>query len=120
MQVALEELPRTGDIQLTIHVSAKFNYSAQAAQRVVGRFAADEISYLLRTGEPTLAIRDRLFWRVPLSLSFPDTGHAGDVGAVEVDVETGQMLITPAQMKQMTDHAHYLAASHAAPERSAS
>ncbi len=111
MQVALEELPRVGDIQLTIQVSATFNYSARAAQRVVGRFAADEISYLLRAGEPTLAIRERLFWRVPLTLSFPDADHVGDVGTVDVDVETGQMLIDPEQLKQVTEHANFLAAS---------
>lgn len=120
MQVALEELPRMGDIQLTIQVSARFNYSARAAQRMAGRFAADEISYLLRVGEPTLAVKDRLFWRVPLTLSYPDTGSVGEVGAVDVDVETGQIMMTPEKMNQLIDSARFLASTHATIDRFAS
>ena len=37
------------------------NFSAKSAQKIVRRFVADEISYLLRTGEPDLVMGKRLY-----------------------------------------------------------
>jgi hypothetical protein len=120
MQTTIDQIPRTGEIQLTIQVSAKFNYSAQAAQRLVRRFAADEISYLLRAGEPTLVMAEQLLWRVPLELTFPQTGTVGQVGAIDVNIETGQLSVTPEQITEITRHAHNLAAHGAFAAGSAS
>ena len=60
MDAVIEAIPQTGDIRLTIEVAAKQNFSAKSAQKIVGRFAADEISYLdvsirLSAGEFDLA-----------------------------------------------------------------
>ena len=37
------------------------NFSAKSVQKIVRRFVADEISYLLRTGEPDLVMGKRLY-----------------------------------------------------------
>lgn len=120
MQTALEQIPRTGQIQLTIQVSAKFNYSAQAAQRLVRRFVADEISYLLRADTPSLVVAEELYWRVPLILAFPDIGAVGQAGTVDVNVETGQLSITPEQLTEITRHAYELATRRSTPSSSSS
>ena len=112
MEATLEQLPQTGQIQVTIQVAARFNYSAQVAERLVGRFVADEISYLLRPDTPTLVVANELYWRVPLVLAFPDSGAAGQVGAIDVNVETGQLSVTPDQVAEIIRHAHELAARH--------
>lgn len=65
MEAVIEAIPQTGDIRLTIEVSARQNFSARSAQRVVGRFVADEISYLLRAGEPDLVVSKRFYLDVP-------------------------------------------------------
>jgi hypothetical protein len=102
-------------MQLTIQVSAQINFSARAAQRRVGAFVADEIGYLLRSGEPTLVVADRLRWRVPIILALPTTGPLGQVGAIDMDAESGQLIVTPEQVTAITHHAEDLA--HAHPER---
>ena len=51
MKATLEKIPQTGKLSLTIEVSADINYSADAARRLVGRFIANEISYLLRCAD---------------------------------------------------------------------
>jgi len=111
--VLLERIPQVGQVQLTLQVSAHINYSAHAAMRQVGRFVADEISYLLRAGDPTLVVSDSLRWRVPVILALPTTGPLGEVGAVDVDVETGQLSITPEQIAGIARRAEDLA-RHAA------
>lgn len=120
MEAVLEEIPQVGEIQLTIRVTAKHNFSAKAAQKLVGRMVADEIGYLLRSGEPTLVVGDRLSWRVPVILALPDSGPLGSVGTVDVNVETGELSITAAQIGEITQYAESLAAHHTNAPRSAS
>ena len=110
MEAVIEAIPQTGDIRLTIEVSTKQNFSAKSAQKIVGRFVADEISYLLRAGEPALVLSKRLYWRVPIQLAFPDKGMVGAVGTLDVDVETGQILVNPKDIAEITRHAERLAA----------
>lgn len=90
MEATLEQIPRTGKVDLTIQVSATINYSAEVARRLAGRFVANEIGYLLRCGDPKLVVSERLYWRVPIILALPTTGPIGTVGTIDVDVETGQ------------------------------
>ena len=111
---------RVEDAPTTALVAAKFNYSAQAAERVVRRFAADEISYLLRTDTPSLIVDEEFYWRVPLVLAFPGIGAAGQAGAIDVNVETGQLSVTPDQVAEIISHAHELAARRVTPSDSPS
>ncbi len=108
MEATLEQLPQTGQIQVTIQVAARFNYSAQAAERLVGRFVADEISYLLRVGDPTLVAGERICWRMPIELALPSYGPVGQVGAVDLDVETGRILLTAPQVETIRRRAEAL------------
>lgn len=110
MEAVIEAIPQTGDIHLTIEVSARQNFSAKSAQKLVRRFVADEISYLLRAGEPALIVGQQLCWRVPVQLAFPNQDIVGTVGTIDVNVETGQMSITPEKIAEMTRHAERLAA----------
>lgn len=110
MEAVIETIPQTGDIRLTLEISARQNFSAKSAQKIVRRFVADEISYLLRAGEPKLVLGQRLYWRVPIELALPDRGVVGVAGTLDVDVETGQILATPDAIAEITRHAERLAA----------
>ena len=83
--------------------------SAFAARRKVTGFVADEISTQLHGGDPVLVVGDRIRWRVPIWLSLPPTGDLGEAGALEVDVETGQLEITEALIQEITQRADKLA-----------
>lgn len=110
METIWEQIPQSGDIQLTIQITARFNYSAIAAQRIARRFVNDEISYLLRVGEPSLVAQKRLVWRVPIVLAFPSTGEVGAVGSVDVDVEDGRLHLTSTQIETLRNNALALSA----------
>jgi hypothetical protein len=83
--------------------------TATMARRHVSRLVISEIGNLLCGGEPSLVVGERVCWRVPITLAYPDTGPAGQVGALDVDVETGEVLVTPEQLAEITDYAHHLA-----------
>ncbi len=115
MDTVIESLPRTGQLQINISVLAQMNYSAYAARRRVSRFVADEISMFMRGGEPALVVADRLCWRVPVTLILPGRGDLGTVGAIDVDVETGQLYITPqilAEIRQRAEAITTLPSAH--------
>ena len=102
-------LPSTGRVDVKIHLSADITISAVGARRRVSRLVISEIGNLLYGGEPSLVVGNRICWRVPILLAYPDTGPAGEAGALDVDVETGEIFVTPEQIADIQDHAHYLA-----------
>ena len=81
-----------------------------ARQKVTG-FVADEISAQMHGGEPVLVMGEQICWRVPVILSLPPSGDRGEVGAIDVDVETGQLLLSPSLVQEIENRAEYLAAS---------
>ncbi len=81
-----------------------------ARQKVTG-FVADEISTQMHGGEPVLVMGEQICWRVPVILSLPPSGDRGEVGAIDVDVETGQLLISPSLIQEIENRAEYLAAA---------
>lgn len=101
--------PNTGELSINIQVSAPIKTTAFSARQKVTGFVADEISTNMHGAEPTLVVDDRICWRVPVVLSLPPEGDRGEVGAIDVDVETGQLQITPELIKEIEDRAEYLA-----------
>jgi hypothetical protein len=68
---------------------------------------------MMHAGEPVLAVGERVRWRVPVKLSLTSIGDVGEVGAIEVDVETGQMNITPQLVAEINHRAETVAQSTA-------
>lgn len=102
-------LPRSGRVEVNINLSADVHVTATMARRRVSRLVISEIGNLLYGGDPSLIVGERICWRVPVLLAYPDTGPVGQAGALDVDVETGEVLVTPEQLTEIADHAHYLA-----------
>jgi hypothetical protein len=69
------------------------------------------ISTNMHAAEPTLIVGDKICWRVPIMLSLPPTGDRGQVGAIDVDVATGQLQITSKLITEIERRADYLATS---------
>ncbi len=105
MDTTIQNLPTTGKVEINVSVSATMNFTAYAARKRVSRYVADELSMFLRGGEPTLLVSDRLYWRVPVLLSIPGRGLLGETGAIDVDVETGQLRLTSALLGEIKSRA---------------
>lgn len=95
MTVLMQELPRLGKLEVDVKVTADVNVSAFSARQKVNAFVLSDISYMMHAGNPTLVLADRIRWRVPVVLSQTSRGDVGQVGHIDVDVETGQLLVTP-------------------------
>jgi hypothetical protein len=111
MASILAALPKTGRLEVDIKVTADINISAYAAKQKVNGFVLSEISYMMHAGDPVLVVAERLCWRVPIILSLTSRGDIGEVGAIDVDVETGQLHVTPQLIAEINNRAQALALS---------
>ena len=111
MSVEMQTLtPRAGQLAINIQLSATVNVTEFSARQKVTGFVADEISTNMHGGQPSLVVGERICWRVPVMLSMPPTGDRGQVGAIDVDIETGQLMITRATIEEIERRAQDLAA----------
>ncbi|MBK8050800.1 MAG: hypothetical protein IPK16_29065 [Anaerolineales bacterium] len=115
VQLDLSNMPQSAQLEVSIHLSAPLRVTAAEARRRVSRLVISEVGNLLYGGEPTLAIGERICWHVPVLLGYPDVGVVGQVGVLDVDVETGAVLVTPEQLTALFDYALYLAERTASP-----
>ena len=111
MPSIVEALPQRGRLEVDIKVTADINISAYAARQKVNGFVLGEISYMMHAGDPTLVLDEHIYWRVPVILSLTSRGDVGEVGAIEVDVETGQLHVTPQLIMEINSRAEGLALS---------
>lgn len=109
MASTLAALPKIGRLEVDIKVTADVNISAYAARQKVNGFVLSEISYMMHAGAPTIVVDERIQWRVPVILSLTSRGDVGEVGSIDVDVETGQLSVTPQLIAEIQARAQGLA-----------
>ena len=118
MAVIVQALPGQGRLEIDVKVTADVNVSAFSARQKVNSFVLNEISYMMHAGNPTMVLAERILWRVPVVLSQTSRGDVGEVGNIDVDVESGQLLVTPQVITEMVTRASALAASSSSPTTS--
>ncbi|MEZ4664585.1 MAG: hypothetical protein R2911_44200 [Caldilineaceae bacterium] len=84
-------LPTKGPVKLNVTSSFTINVSAAEAQHQVHKWLIDEVSCNIGADSPTLILSEPPMWRVPAYLSLPPYGRLGQVGVVDVDVESGKL-----------------------------
>lgn len=101
----------TAQVDITVHVSARLNVTQVAARRKVNVFLLNEIGTGLGGDTPMLVVQnDRLRWRVPVILALSPIGRLGQVGQIDVDAQTGEILADDQLIKDIADHAERLVA----------
>jgi len=99
----------TAPIHLSLHIATTLNITAADARRKVNRQMVMELGTGLIGRDPDLVIEgDRFLWRVPVVLSLPGLGDLGQVGHVDVDARTGELLIDEAARDRIIQHARRL------------
>jgi hypothetical protein len=94
---------------MTFKATTNLNISAQEARRVVNQQIVTELGTGLIARDPKLATDGgRVVWRVPIVLSLPNHGDLGQVGTVDVDTDSGTLLIDTDEQKRIIQHTHKL------------
>jgi hypothetical protein len=118
MAVVLDEAMlvklQAAQVDINVHVTATINVTPFVAKQKVNVLLLDKIGTGLLSESPDLAASEgRLYWRVPVALALPGRGRLGHLGAIDVDVQTGEVLADDTLISDITRHANQLAASSA-------
>lgn len=106
--------PNSGTFRLELQLSADILVPADTARRQVSTFVGLEIADLLHGERPDLVWQEQgVSWRVPVVLSSRSLGRVGVVGAIDVDVKTGELHINDEILHTIEDNAQRLAAGAA-------
>lgn len=102
--------PTSGTFRLDLHLAADIRVSAEVARKAVSAFVGREVADLLHGDRPDLVWQEAgVYWRVPVVLSSRSFGRVGVVGAVDVDVETGELTLNDELILTLSDNARRLA-----------
>lgn len=102
-------ISETAPAVLSLHVETTLGLTAKEARRRVNYEVVPELGTGLVAGEPELMVEgEQIKWRVPIELSLPGLGDLGQVGAVEVDARTGDILTGDAARNEIVQHADRL------------
>jgi hypothetical protein len=78
-------------MEINVNLSFEIKVTAEEARRKVDTWLLNEVSYIIGADRPRLIVGEGVRWRVPAWISFPNAGRF-EVGTVDVDVETGEMI----------------------------
>lgn len=82
---------------------------AAEARRLVNREIVPELGTGMGAKEPDLILRgQQLVWRVPIVLSLPQLGDLGEVGFIEVDAQSGELINNDTARERILQHAQRL------------
>jgi hypothetical protein len=116
MAVTIETVkpPDQGRMDIQVRLAANIQVTAEAARRRVSVFVGNEIADLLHGETPMLVVSETgVYWRVPVVLSSRSWGRIGQVGTVDVDVETGELRVDEQIVAEIEHNAERFAASAA-------
>ena len=97
-------------------VSIAVEVPAEEARRLVNRTIVPELGTGLGAKEPDLMLRgQQVIWRVPIVLSLSGSGDLGEVGIIEVDAQTGEIVSDETAQERILQHAQRLYAGATLP-----
>jgi hypothetical protein len=108
-------LPVGKRLDITVNVSATIDIDALTAQRKVTAWLISEVGNLLIGDTPSLVIGQRTVWRVPALLTSPTRSVIGQVGTVDVDAGSGELLTDPQLTQDLLTQARQLTRSTSSP-----
>ena len=107
MTILLEQftIPQQGLVELKLDRSFQIDVTIEHAQRKVNRWLLLEVGNMLISSKPTLVIGDSVVWRVPILLTATHVGTVGTVGEIDVDVQSGAILLNADKVTELQQRA---------------
>ena len=104
--------PQEGALRLSVPtLEAEVAVSPVVAQRRAKGYLTAEVALAFRPGDPVLVMGVRQVWRMPVYLHLRSCGQVGQLGMIDVDAHSGEVLaLSRVQISAMQERADELAA----------
>jgi hypothetical protein len=103
------------ELNIQISLVATLSVDAKTARRRVTAWLVSEVGNMLIGGSPRLVIGQRAVWQVPVILTSSNTGTVGQVETVDVDAESGEMLVSDELRERILNNVGHIASPALAP-----
>lgn len=102
--------PKNGALQMQIpSITVDIPISSDVARRRANGYLGMGVGVLLGASEPRLLMADRPLWKLSVDLHLPSIGYVGQVGTIQVDAITGEVIpLSTTTIQQYQDRAHDL------------
>ncbi len=101
----------SAQVNISVNVTATLNITAYTAKRKVNVLMLRRVGTGLFGDEPSLVVTSKsVVWRVPVFVSTTSRGRLGQVGQVDVDAQTGEMMADDTLLQAIGDNAERLVA----------
>lgn len=110
-----EGLRDTQELNIQVSISTTVNIDPKTARRQVTAWLVSEVGNMLIGGTPHLVISHKTVWRVPAMLTSSEVGLVGEVGTVDLDAESGELLASDQLKEQILDNVKRLTRPTSAP-----
>jgi hypothetical protein len=117
VELAQVTLPPETEVKIEVSLTAHLKITDLTAQRQVSKLLLDQVGNLLYGESPSLVVGRQLVWRVPVWLGLPTTGPVGQVGMLDVDAQTGEVLFTQQLLEDIAERGNVLAQRAASPAK---
>jgi hypothetical protein len=98
--VAGLDLPTASRVTVKIEVSTDVSISTFTARQKANRFLVTRAGDQLCASQPELVVGPTLYWRVPVQYAPSRRGTLGIVGHLQIDAETGEVMIADGQTSE--------------------
>jgi hypothetical protein len=109
LEVSEMVLPAQAEVKIQFSLTAQVNVTDYSAQRSVSKLLLDHVGNLLYGERPNLVAGRRLLWRVPIWLASPRSGPLGEIGVMDVDAQTGEILYDQSLLDEIAERGNVLA-----------
>ena len=110
--------PSTHDeenLRLEVNISTTLGITAGQARRKLTRYLMDNLSLFITPASPLLVVMspEKILWRFPIVLAMGHHGQLGQVGEVDVDAHSGEILLSDILLEEIRANARLLTVSQA-------
>lgn len=102
-------MPAPAEVKIAFTLTSQVNVTDQTAQRQVSKLLLDQVGNLVYGERPSLVVARRLLWRVPIWIATSATGPLGQIGVLDVDAQTGEILFTQQLLDDIVERGNVLA-----------
>ena len=95
------DLPESGPAEIEVKRTFTIGISATRARRTVNGWLLLKVSTSMLGDTPSLVVAEGVVWRVPILFTATHVGPVGTIGSVDVDVESGEILMETADIEDM-------------------
>ena len=110
MNVEMSEIapPPQTEVKVELSLTSQVNITDYTAQRKVTKLLLDQVGNQLYGEQPSLVVGRRLLWRIPVWLALLTAGPLGQVGTLDVDAKTGDILFTQQILDEIAERGNAL------------